>query len=86
MTDATKKASIPERLGAGVNNTETMAEVERRMNQPIDPAGLYTISGQAIVQLYSLIDEVPMKYARQLLPTLAMNITRITEDSEGDRA
>lgn len=64
-----------------------IAEAEQRMNRPIDPAATYAISGQAVVQLYSLIDEVPMKFARQLLPTLAMNINRINEpDSEGDAA
>jgi hypothetical protein len=65
-----------------LNQTEIMAEVERRVNQQIDPEATYTIPGQAIVQLYALIDEVPMKFARQLLPTLAMNITRITEGQE----
>lgn len=86
MTQTTKRTPTPARMNASVNTREAMAEAERRMNQPIDPAGLYTITGEAIVQLYAMIDEVPMKYARQLLPTLAMNITRITEDSEGDRA
>ena len=65
-----------------VSQAPNMAEMERRINQPIDPEAVYTIPGQAIVQLYALIDEVPMKFARQLLPTLAMNVTRITEGQD----
>lgn len=65
-----------------VNQTENMADMERRINQPIDPEATYTIPGQAIVQLYALLDEVPMKFARQLLPTLAMNVTRINEGQD----
>lgn len=52
------------------------AEALARMNQPIDVKAEYTIPGAAIVELYKQIDEIPMKYARVILPILAMNIDR----------
>ncbi len=48
----------------------------QKMSQPIDTAAVYEIPGAALVQLYALIDEVPMKYARAILPVVAMNITK----------
>lgn len=77
MTQTTKRTPTPARMNASVNTREAMAEAERRMNQPIDPAGLYTITGEAIVQLYAMIDEVPMKYARQLLPAIVGSLEKV---------
>jgi len=55
---------------------EDQVEELQRMSQPIDTAAVYEIPGSALVQLYALIDEVPMKYARAILPVVAMNITK----------
>lgn len=55
--------------------TPEVAEIQK-MSQPIDTAAVYEIPGSALVQLYALIDEVPMKYARAILPVVAMNITK----------
>lgn len=53
------------------------AEAVEKMNTPIDVEADYRISGAVITQLYAAIDEVPMKYARQLLPLVAMNVELI---------
>lgn len=55
--------------------TPDVAEIQK-MSQPIDVSAIYEIPGTALVQLYALIDEVPMKYARAILPVVAMNITK----------
>lgn len=55
--------------------TEQVEELQK-MSQPIDVSAIYEIPGTALVQLYALIDEVPMKYARAILPVVAMNITK----------
>lgn len=55
----------------------TEREAIERMQQPIDAGAEYRISGRAVIGLYQLIDEIPMKYARQLLPALAGNLERI---------
>lgn len=69
MTAAKDKEKQP---GAGAS-----AEAVERMNVPIDVEAEYRISGQVIAQLYTQIDEVPMKYARTILPLIGMNIERI---------
>lgn len=53
------------------------AEAIEKMNQPIDVNADYRISGQTIAQLYTLIDEIPMKYARSILPCVATNIDKL---------
>lgn len=53
-----------------------------KMNQPIDMDADYRISGAAIAELYRLIDEVPMKYARTMLPVVAMNIEVIKDSKD----
>jgi len=52
-------------------NPETMA----RMQRPLDASiPYYAIPTQAILQMYQAIDEIPMKYARVLLPMIQANI------------
>ncbi len=63
-----------------VGGNEIDPAMAQKMNQPIDPDGTYSIPGGALVQLYAELDEVPMKYARRILPLVAMNIERIDAD------
>lgn len=72
MTAAKDKAKQPAQ-GSDV------AAIER-MNTPIDIDADYRIPGAVIAQLYQAIDEVPMKYARQLLPLVAMNVELIKDE------
>lgn len=72
MTAAKNRTTKPE-AGADV------AAIER-MNTPIDIDADYRIPGAVIAQLYQAIDEVPMKYARQLLPLVAMNVELIKDE------
>jgi len=54
-------------------------ELVQKMSQPIDASATYTISGQAVVGIMQLIDEVPMKYARQLLPAIVQSLDKAEE-------
>lgn len=59
---------------------KTQAELDdeamvQKMRQPIDAtAEFHMIRTSTILQLEALIDEVPMKYAKLLLPTLKQGI------------
>ena len=52
------------------------ADLVQKMSQPIDTTATYEISGQAIVGIMQLVDEVPMKYARQLLPAIVGSLEK----------
>jgi hypothetical protein len=53
------------------------AALVQKMSQPIDTSATYEISGQAIVGIMQLVDEVPMKYARQLLPAIVGSLEKV---------
>ena len=66
---------------SGAKNKQQKEEIDlaQKAAQPIDVNATYTISGRAIAELYQLIDEVPMKYAKLLLPTVAVNIEKVED-------
>ena len=53
------------------------ADLVQKMSQPIDTSATYEISGQAIVGIMQLVDEVPMKYARALLPAIVGSLEKV---------
>jgi hypothetical protein len=53
------------------------ADLVQKMSQPIDTTATYEISGQAVVGLMQIVDEVPMKYARQLLPAIVGSLEKV---------
>lgn len=74
-----KTTPTPAELAAQNPAGQPSAEDLARMSSPLDVGADYRISGQALVGIYQMIDEIPMKYARQLLPAIQMNIDRIEE-------
>ena len=54
-------------------------DLAQKASQPIDVNATYQISGRTVAELYALIDEVPMKYAKLLLPTLAVNLEKVED-------
>ena len=58
-------------------------EMMAKMNRPLDTSVPYhAINTQAVLQLYQAFDELPMKYARMLLPLVATNIEPLPENFE----
>ena len=76
------RTPTPAELAAQTPTGQPSAEDLARMSSPLDVGANYRISGQTLVGLYQIIDEIPMKYARQLLPAIQMNIERIEEAQE----
>jgi hypothetical protein len=73
-----KTTPTPAELAAQNNTGQgPTADQMARMNAPLDVGADYRISGQTLVAIYQLIDEIPMKFARQLLPAIQMNIDKL---------
>ncbi len=56
------------------------AALMQRMSQPIDPAAIYRIEGAALVQILNLIDEIPTKHGRLMLPAILTSVEREGEE------
>lgn len=52
-------------------------ELVQKMSQPIDATATYQIKGESVVGIMQLIDEVPMKFARMLLPALVGSLEKV---------
>lgn len=60
-------------------------QMAQRMSRPLDTSVKYhRIDTASIVELVRLIDEIPMKYAKQMLPVLQMSIEPLPEYEENN--
>lgn len=66
---------------ANQKQAPNQAEIElaQKAAQPIDVNADYKISGRTIANIYTIIDEIPMKFAKILLPELAVNLEKIED-------
>lgn len=73
-----KKTPTPAQLRAKAEPDQ--AALMERMSQPIDPGATYRIQGQALVQILAMIDEIPTKHGRLMLPAILTSIEREGEE------
>lgn len=79
MTETTKKAPLPARIGSGANNNDTIAQRIKPIDASFDH---YQIPTAALLQVLDMLNQVAYVQASPIITTLMMTVEPVEGGQE----